>query len=93
MQLALVVLFGQHRGCQVIVQREVALKHGVDLAQKGRVGVQTGDFVFVLVSHQFEQVACHRFGQRGFSERGFCDTYFFDKSPIGIRVGRILIGR
>ena len=41
-----------------------ALKHGGNLLLKSRIAVQTGDFVFVFVGHQLEQIARHREAER-----------------------------
>jgi hypothetical protein len=53
---------------KVVVQREVAFEHRVDLVQEGGVGVQARDLVFVLVRHQLEQVTRHAFGQQLFAQ-------------------------
>ena len=48
---------GHQRRGQVVVHLVFALEHSANLFAKGRVAVQAGDFVFVFVGHQFEQVA------------------------------------
>ena len=62
-QLALVVVLGQQRGRQVVHQLVVAFVHRGDLVGERLVGVQPRHFVLVLVGHQLEQVARHRFGE------------------------------
>ncbi len=49
---------------QVVVELVVALELRRDLLVEARVGVQARDLVLVLVGHQLEQVARHRFAQR-----------------------------
>jgi len=55
----------------VIAQLVVALELRRDLGEKRLVGMQPRDFVFVLVGHQFEQVARDGFGELAALQRRF----------------------
>ena len=95
LQLALVVLFSQQGRCQVVVELEVTLKHGVDLGVKTGIGVQAGHFILVFVGHEFEEVAGHGFGKGflGGPQGFFGSTDFVHKHQVFLGVSRVLVGR
>ena len=71
---------------------EVAFKHAVHTVEEGGVGVQACHLVLVLVGHEFEQVTCHRFGQRRFARgSGFGLLHLFDKSAVLLGIGCVLV--
>ncbi len=97
--MALVVAFGEQRRRQVELELVVAFEHGGDLVGEFRTGggirVEPRHFVFVLVGHQLEQVARHRFGQaqfrRAVHHSRFDLAHLIDKGVVLLRIRGVLV--
>ena len=77
----------------MVVQLDVAFKLVADAGQKSRVGVKAGDFVFVLVGHQLEQVARNRLGECRLAQRRLGRLHAGNKGLVVGRIGGVLVGR
>ena len=83
----------------MVHQLVVALKHALDLLCEGRVGVQSGDFVFILVGHQLEQVARHGLAERAAlgvladlgQHGGFGHAHLVHKGRVACGIGGVLV--
>lgn len=55
--------------------------------------VKTGDLIFILIGHQFEQIGGHRARKLLFRPDLFllCVPYHIDKCPISVGIGAVLI--
>jgi hypothetical protein len=87
------VLVGQQRGRQVVLDRVAVLELRVELGQEGRVGVQAGHFVLVLVGHQLVEVAGGGLGQLA-ARQGtlFGGDDALDHLGVALGVGFVLVG-
>jgi len=76
------------------VQRVVAVELGFHLFHERRIGVQARHFVFVLIGHELEAVACHRFGQAGeaFGLVLLLLAHALDQHRVLLRIGSVLVG-
>ena len=93
LEFALVIFLGQQGRCKVVVQLEIALKHGTDLGMEGGIRVQAGHLVLVLVGHQLEEVARHRLGQRqpGLASGLVNPAHPIQHRLVALRIGGVLI--
>ena len=73
------------------VQLHIPFKALADAGPEGRVAVQAGHLVLVLVGHELEEVVCHGLRQAGLTQRGLG---LFDAPHglcIALRVSRVLV--
>ena len=75
----------------------VALKHLRQFFSECRIGMQTRDFIFILVSHEFIEILCHRLGQTQRQIRidhsCFGESNLFNEVAVLLGVGGVLILR
>ena len=75
----------------MVVEGVVAFKHAIDFLQKRRIGVQARHLVLVFVSHELEEVARHRLGERGFVQRDLGRTHTLDQAAVARGIGGVLV--
>ncbi len=96
-QVAVRVLLREERRREMEVELPIALELALQPSEEGRVSLQAGDFILVLIGHQLVQIArdglCQRLLRGVAIECALRLAHFVDERPVPLRVGLVLIGR
>ena len=81
----------------MVVDLEVAFKHGLDLFFKSALRVQARYLVLVFVGHQLKESPCHRLAQQVLAAHGLGQTFFSGlharhQGRVALGVSGILVG-
>ena len=91
LQLALGVFLRDHRRRQVVIELEIAFKHGPHLVVETAVSMQPCHFILVLVGHQLEQVPGDSLAQQRFSQHRFGLLDPLHQIFVTLGIGRVLV--